>query len=85
MKIPEELRLFQKKNRNTYTGARNMMKIPENFDKLSLWIQEYTPDKTSLVELKNEMFMELYDEELIEIENKIKAVQDRSYPRIEMS
>ena len=62
-----------------------MMKIPENFDKLSLRIQAYTPDKRSLVELKNEMFTELYDEELIEIENKIKAVQDGSYPRIEMS
>ena len=62
-----------------------MMKIPENFDKLSLWIQAYTPDKRSLVELKNEMFTELYDEELIEIENKIKAVQDGSYPRIERS
>ena len=54
-------------------------------DKLSLWIQAYAPDNRSLVELKNEMLMELYEEELMEIKTRVRQYKTANYPRIEMS
>ena len=53
-------------------------------DKLSLWIQAYTPDKRSLIEFKNEMLMKLYDEELMEIKTRLRQYKIDNYPRIEM-
>ena len=56
-------------NRNTWTGNRKVVKMPENIilpAKKELWLQAYSTNKRSLVEFKDEMLRGLYKAELKE-------------------
>ena len=83
----ERLRLCQKKKQEYLSRSQEHDEdTRDNYtDKLSLWIQANTPDNRSLVELKNEMLMELYEEELMEIKTRVRQYKTANYPRIEMS
>ena len=75
----------------TWTGNRKVVKIPENIilpAKEELWLQAYSTNKRSLVQLQDEMLRGLYDVELKETrlffmpkeakrKGKIKSVLDR--------